>query len=318
MSLPSILSPHSVDGDASSTARVVPHRYLAKTLWLYASICHVLPLTGAVVAMFLLPWIQPGVIVGVLFAIFWALTLGVGISVGFHRLFSHRAFTAYPEVRVPIAILGSMAGQGPLIAWVALHRCHHQYSDRIGDPHSPWPQGNTVRESLRGFWHSHFGWVLCYDMPDPLFYCPDLVNDRLLSRTSRLFLVWFLLGLILPPLLAGLLIGTWESALAGFLWAGCVRVALTSQVTWCINSICHLFGRHPHDTGDHSKNLAWLAIPSFGESWHNNHHAFPGSAAFGHRVSQIDLGYIVIRILQKMRVVQNVKTPALQDSKKLP
>lgn len=301
------------DVTRDSKARTIPHKSVAKTLWLFVTLCHVVPLIGTFSAFGMLPWWRPSIASIVAMLVMWTLALGVGITVGYHRLFSHRAFQTFSPVRVFIAICGSMAGQGPLIAWVSLHRCHHQYSDVEGDPHSPWPNGASLREKLSALWHSHFGWVLCYDMPDPLHYCPDLIKDRAVSRASRLFLVWYLAGLIAPAIVVGLINMSWYSALEGFLWAGCVRVAVSSQVTWCINSICHFFGSHTHDTGDHSTNLAWLAVPSFGESWHNNHHAYPTSAMFGLRWWQVDLGYRLIRSLEVLGLAWNVQLPKFKE-----
>jgi len=293
----------------SSNARTIPHKSVAKVLRVFITLCHVVPLLGTVVAIGLLPWWKPSLASLAATLVMWALALGVGITVGYHRLFSHRAFQTFAAVRVLIAILGSMAGQGPLIAWVALHRCHHQNSDIAGDPHSPWPNGASLLEKSKALWHAHFGWVFSYDMPDPLFYCADLLKDRAVSATSRLFLLWYLIGLVAPAIVLGLISWSWYSVWEGFLWAGCVRVAVSSQITWCINSICHFWGSRPYDTGDHSTNLAWLSVPSFGESWHNNHHAFPTSAMFGIKWWQVDLGYTFIRCLKLTGLAWNVRLP---------
>jgi stearoyl-CoA desaturase (delta-9 desaturase) len=291
------------------TSRTIPHRMVAKTLGLYVTFCHAVPLLGTAVALLMLPWWKPSPTSIISTLLMWLLALGVGITVGYHRLFSHRAFQTYSPIRVLIAICGSMAGQGPVIAWVALHRCHHQFSDGLGDPHSPWPNGTSWTSKAKALWKSHFGWVLDYDMPNPLFYCPDLIKDKAVSKVNRLFLLWYFSGLLLPGLGIGFVTGHWYSFVEGFLWAGCFRVAMSSQVTWCINSICHYFGSRPFDTDDHSTNIAWLAVPSFGESWHNNHHAFPRSAQFGIRWWQIDLGYTVIRGLKLVGLAWDVQLP---------
>lgn len=303
-------------GNAPSTrlpeignSHTIPHKFLARTLGVYVTLCHVVPLAGAIAAVVILPWWQPTLLTIIATLVMWFISLCIGITVGYHRLFSHRAFTTFAPVRVLIGICGGMAGQGPLIAWVALHRCHHKHSDEAGDPHSPWPHGASLSEKLRALWHSHFGWVLTYDMPDPLYFCPDLIKDKAISRTSRLFLLWYLLGLFIPAMVVGALAGSWWSLLEALLWAGCLRVAVSSQITWCINSICHLLGSHPYDTGDHSTNLAWLSVPSFGESWHNNHHAHPRSAMFGHRWWQLDLGYTFIKFLSVCGLAWDVQTP---------
>ncbi|MCX7419172.1 MAG: acyl-CoA desaturase [Planctomycetia bacterium] len=290
-------------------SHTIPYRHLVGMRYSYVLLSHVIPLVGALTAIALIPWMPPTVLDIAMALALWALTIGVGISVGYHRLFSHRAFRTPTAIAVVITILGSMAAQGPLIIWVSLHRRHHQFSDAPGDPHSPWLSGPGLSGWLRGFWHAHFGWLLTHDMPDPLFYAPDLLKDKTLNRTSRLFLVWYLLGLGLPALIGGVVFQSWAAALTGFLWAGCLRVAVGLQLTWSINSICHLFGRHTHDTGDHSMNLAWLAIPSFGESWHNNHHQSPAAAAFGRRWWQVDLGYLFILTLKRLGMAQEIKPP---------
>lgn len=300
-------SPSNISGVLEN---VIPHKALAGKLFWYILFCHVIPLVGATAALGVLPWIAPTPAVLSVTTTLWCLSFGVGISVGYHRLFSHRAFETSKLLRSVIAILGTMSGQGPVIAWVALHRRHHQFSDLNGDPHSPLVDGKVPLSGLRGFWHSHFGWVLSYDMPHPMHYAPDLIKDRELCSINRNFLYWFLFGLVAPGCIAGYYDHSWRSVGLGILWAGCLRVAVSSQITWCINSLCHLLGKASYDTHDHSTNLVWLALPSFGEAWHNNHHASPASAAFGHRWWQIDLGYVVIQILAWCRLAWNVRPVA--------
>jgi len=238
-----------------------------------------------------------------LFAGMYWLTLGMGLSVGYHRHFSHGSFRASARVRRWLAVLGSMGGQGPLTYWVAVHRRHHENSDAPGDPHSPHLSGGT----LSGLWHAHFGWSLVSGMPNAAHYCPDLVRDPALLAISRGYRLWMLLGLLLPALVGGLVTLHWTGAVSGLLWGGLVRLFLSSNATWSLNSICHRFGSHPHRAHDRSGNVAWLALPTLGESWHNNHHAFPTSAAHGLRWWQLDLNWLCIRALAAVGLAHDVK-----------
>jgi stearoyl-CoA desaturase (delta-9 desaturase) len=238
----------------------------------------------------------------------YLLTLG-GLTVGFHRLFTHRSFQTTRPMQAVLGVLGSMAFQGPLFTWVGLHRQHHQYSDTPHDPHSPHTHGRGVRGFLRGFWHAHIGWAFA-PMPDGLGrYVQDLRRSRLLGAVSELFPVWALLGLLIPAAV-GLVFGGWGGALTGFLWGGLVRVLLVHHVTWSINSVCHLWGGRPYPGGDHSRNNFVFGVLALGEGWHNNHHAFPTSARHGLRWWQIDLSYYVIRLLVWLGLAWQVRVPA--------
>jgi stearoyl-CoA desaturase (delta-9 desaturase) len=234
----------------------------------------------------------------------------LGITAGFHRLFTHRAFEAAGPVQFALGVLGSMAFQGRLLEWVGRHRLHHQHSDRDGDPHSPHaPRRRGLWGRFRAFWHAHIGWALPPDPNDLDRYAPDLRKSRMLRVVSRLFLLWAVLGLLIPAAI-GYALGGWPGALTGFLWGGLVRVFLGHHVTWSVNSVCHLWGSRPHDSGDESRNNAAVAALSLGEGWHNNHHAFPTSARFGHRWWQIDPGYWLIRLLALAGLAWHVKLPA--------
>lgn len=238
-------------------------------------------------------------------AFMYALTI-TGITVGYHRLFAHRAFRAGAAVRAVLAVMGSMAAQGPVIHWVANHRRHHVFSDAEGDPHSP---HTPFRAGWRGFWHSHVGWMLTAAPSNPATFCKDLLHDKLIFRINRGYPLWVLLGLLAPAAVAGLVERSLYAALQGLLWGGFARVFLAHQVTFGINSITHLFGQRPFRTREFSTNNAWLALPSFGEAWHNNHHAFAQSARFGLLRWQIDLGWYVICALHAVRLIDEVKTP---------
>ncbi len=237
----------------------------------------------------------------------YALT-GLGITVGFHRLFTHRSFKTSRAMRAVLAVLGSMAVEGPVIEWVSTHRKHHSYSDQPGDPHSPHlDELPGWRGALRGLGHAHVGWMFRgKDMANPARYARDLVADRDLRFISRTFPLWVAVGLAVPFGLGLALTGSWVGGLTGLLWGGAVRIFLLHHVTFSINSLCHYFGRRPFSTDDESRNLAWLAPLSFGEAWHNNHHAFPTSAAHGLRRWQVDPGAWLISSLERCHLAWDV------------
>ena len=233
---------------------------------------------------------------------------GLGVTVGFHRLFTHRAFATTRWLRFTFVVLGSAAIEGPVISWVADHRKHHAFSDKEGDPHSPHvDHGVGLRGALRGLAHAHVGWLFIHTQRGAKRrYAPDLIKDPVVSFVDRTFIIWAVAGLALPFAL-GVAIGhTLKAGLTGLLWGGAVRVLVVHHVTYSINSLCHSFGRRSFATGDESRNLSWLALFSFGESWHNNHHAFPTSAAHGLRRWQIDPSAMVIRMLEKLGLAWNV------------
>ncbi|MHB1809535.1 MAG: acyl-CoA desaturase [Solirubrobacteraceae bacterium] len=247
----------------------------------------------------------------VVLAILYALT-GLGVTVGFHRLFTHRSFKAAAPLRFLLAVLGSAAIEGPLIEWVSNHRRHHQFSDATGDPHSPHHHGRGVSGALRGLLHAHVGWILKGDAAaTPERYAKDLLADPIARLVDRTFLVWLLAGLAMPFALGGALTGTVAGALGGLLWGGAVRIFLLHHATFSINSVCHFFGRQPYLTGDESRNVAWLALPTLGEAWHNNHHAFPSSARHGRSRWQLDPSWWTIAALVGCGVAWDVVEPSL-------
>lgn len=233
---------------------------------------------------------------------------GHGITVGFHRYFTHRAFRAKRWVQVTMAIAGSMAIQGPVVRWVADHRKHHRFSDRQGDPHSPWRYGSNVAALSRGFWHSHVGWLFDTQTSQRKF-APELCNDPVISGISRSFPAWVALSMLIPPIVGGLWGWSWQAAFWAFFWGSLVRVALLHHVTFAINSVCHITGARPFRTSDESRNVWWLAVPSLGEAWHNFHHAAPSSARHGVKRLQIDTSALVIRTMERLRWVHNVRWP---------
>jgi stearoyl-CoA desaturase (delta-9 desaturase) len=257
----------------------------------------------------------------VVFAVCYVLT-GLGVTVGFHRHLTHRAFKAKPWVRGTLAILGSAAIEGPVIAWVADHRKHHAFADIEGDPHSPHvDHGVGLKGALRGLFHAHMGWLFIHThRGNKERYAPDLMKDPLIRRIDRTFVLWVVVGLLFPFALGGLIGGSLDAALTGLLWGGAVRMLVVHHVTYSINSLCHFFGRKAFDTGDESRNLAWLAPFTFGEAWHNNHHAFPTSFEHGMKRWQFDPSRYVIRGLEKMGLVWDVVriSPERQARKAFP
>jgi stearoyl-CoA desaturase (delta-9 desaturase) len=242
-----------------------------------------------------------------IFGVLYVLT-GLGVTVGFHRLFTHRSFKTGPVVRGVLAILGSAAIEGPVISWVADHRKHHAFSDLPGDPHSPHvDHGSGWRGTLRGLAHAHIGWLFVHDQRGARDrYAPDLLADPVMRFVDRWFFVWAVGGMAVAFGLGGLIGGTWQAALSALLWGGAVRLLLLHHVTYSINSICHVFGRRRFATTDESRNVFWLSLITFGESWHNNHHAFPTSARHGMGRWEIDPSALVIRALARLGLAWDV------------
>jgi stearoyl-CoA desaturase (delta-9 desaturase) len=234
----------------------------------------------------------------------------LGITVGYHRFFTHKSFETPKPVAALLGILGSMAMEGPVIDWVGVHRSHHQHSDGDKDPHSPNHHGGGFVGTIRGLWHAHVGWIFRFRTANLERYTPDLRASRLIRVTSRLFPLWALLGLLLPALLGGLLTMTWLGALLGFIWGGLVRIFLVHHVTWSVNSVCHIWGSRPFKSHDHSRNNVIFGVLAMGEGWHNNHHAFPTSARHGLRWWQLDVSYITIWLMSKVGLAWNVRVPS--------
>jgi stearoyl-CoA desaturase (Delta-9 desaturase) len=243
----------------------------------------------------------------IVFAIMYVAT-GLGVTVGFHRHFTHRSFKAKQPVRATLAVLGSVAIEGPIISWVADHRKHHTFSDQEGDPHSPHVgHGGGFRGALKGLFHAHVGWLFIHTQRGARKrYARDLLADPVVSFVDRHFLAWALGGLVAAFALGWAIGGSFYAGLTGLLWGGAVRMLVVHHVTYSINSLCHFFGRRRFETGDESRNLFWLSLPTLGESWHNNHHAFPTSAMHGMRGWEIDPSALVIRGLEKLGLVWDV------------
>ena len=233
--------------------------------------------------------------------------IALGVTVGYHRLLTHAAFGSPPPVRYALAVLGSMAVQGPVIDWVADHRKHHAHTDEEGDPHSPHGHGSGFAGMVRGLLYAHMGWLLdTQGQARKRKYAPDLLEDRGMRAINRLFVPLALLGLLVPFALGWAIGGDLRDGLTGLLWGGLVRVFLLHHVTWSINSVCHFFGRRRFATDDHSTNVAWLALPSLGEAWHHNHHAFPRSSRHGLRRLELDPSAMVITAMERLGLARNV------------
>ncbi|HVW44436.1 MAG TPA: acyl-CoA desaturase [Amycolatopsis sp.] len=250
-----------------------------------------------------LNWLDLGLAV-----VFYVLAT-LGVTVGYHRYFTHGAFKAARPLRIALAIAGSMAVQGSVIFWVASHRRHHAFADRDGDPHSPWLFGTSAGALFRGFWHAHMGWMFRSEVTNYDRFAPDLVSDRDLRVVNRYFWLWITLSLALPAMLGGLLSWSWWGAITAFFWAGLVRIAFLHHVTWSVNSICHMVGNRPFASRDKAANFWPLALLSMGESWHNSHHADPTCARHGVLRGQIDVSARVIWLFEKVRWARDVRWP---------
>jgi len=244
----------------------------------------------------------------ILAAVFYAFT-ALGITLGYHRYFTHGSFKASRAMKIFLAVSGSMALEGSLDQWVADHRKHHKYSDEMGDPHSPWRFGTSRRAVAKGLYFAHVGWLFDESNTPIDKYAPDIAGDRDLRTISRWFPLVVITTLLLPALLGGLITWSWMGALTAFFWASLVRIALVHHVTWSINSICHVFGTRPFDSRDQSTNVWWLAVPSFGESWHNLHHAEPTVARHGVLTRQFDITAEILRVWERMGWVRDVRWP---------
>ncbi len=271
-----------------------------------------LPLVGCVVAAGLCwRWGFMGWLYVAMLVVGW-LTTGCGITIGFHRLLTHRSFETYRWVRLVFMALGALSVEGSPLVWCAIHRRHHELSDRPGDPHSPHLHGEGFFATLRGLWYAQAGWLFTgyWTKPELERYVPDLLADRALVLVDRLYYLWVITSLLVPTLIGGLLTLSWQGALLGLLWGGLVRIFVTHHITWSINSICHVFGKREFQAHDESRNNLLCGVLGLGEGWHNTHHAFPTSARHGLSWWQLDMSWLVIRTMQALGLAWNVRLPS--------
>ncbi|MGW7419008.1 acyl-CoA desaturase [Streptomyces sp. NPDC054813] len=299
------------EGDADTAAGVRPLLDAPQTaaagiaMWIFV----VGPLIGLVVAVPLV-WGRGLSALDVAMAVVAYLVSGFGLTVGYHRLFTHRSFKAKRGLRIALAVAGSLGVEGSPVQWVANHRRHHAFADREGDPHSPWRFGTDTRALLKGLLHAHIGWMLKRELSNRARFAPDITADRDLRLVGRLFGPLTVVSLLAPALVGGLVTGTWTGALTGFFWAGVMRMALLHHVTWSVNSVCHVAGRRPFASRDKATNFWPLALLSFGESWHNSHHADPTGARHGVLPGQIDPSARLIRMFEKLGWAYDVRWPS--------
>lgn len=269
------------------------------------------PFAGLIAAIILLWGVALDWSILIVFGVMY-ITTGLGITVGYHRYFTHKSFKTPRPVQFILGVFGSMAVQGPLLEWVATHRKHHQHSDDHHDPHSPHGHGETLMGVLQGMWHAHMGWLFDPPSRDLGRYVKDLKRDPLVRFVSRMFPYWVLLGLALPAALGLALTGTWMGALLGFIWGGLVRIFLVHHITWSVNSVCHIWGARPFRTHDESRDNPIVGVLALGEGWHNGHHAFPTSARHGLGWWKLDISYLVIRALGLVGLASDIRVPSAQ------
>src|SRR3954469_20554449 len=290
---------------------------MSKTHQLFNLSGVMLPFAGFVLALLLLwdTWVDWSSLAVML--VMYCLT-ALGVTLGFHRLLTHRSFATYKSVQYALAIFGSMAVQGPVMNWVADHRKHHAHTDQAGDPHTPHGHGSGFKGAITGLWYAHMGWLFEHSgTSEHRRYCRDLHEDRGMQLIHKTFGLWVVVGVAIPAAIGLAITGTWRGALEGALWGGAVRVFLGHHVTWSINSVCHFFGTRRFDVEDHSTNVFWLSVLSMGESWHPNPHTFPRSAFHGLKGWEIDPTGLVIRVMRRFKLAWNVVeiTPERQQEK---
>ena len=276
---------------------------------LTAIIAPLLGLVAAVYYSWLVGWMGWPFLA--LIAATWCVS-GMGVTIGFHRLATHGSFETYRPLRAIWMMMGALSIEGSPLVWCAVHRRHHQLSDKLGDPHSPNLHGTGLWNAFRGFVYGHCGWLLTthWSKPELKRYVPDLLQDKFLVWVDRFYYLWVLASLAIPALIGAAITQSWQGALLGILWGGLVRVFMGHHITWSINSICHMFGGRSYQSADLSTNNLLCALFGFGEGWHNNHHAFPTSARHGLAWWQLDVSWLTILLMQKLGLAWNVKVPS--------
>jgi stearoyl-CoA desaturase (delta-9 desaturase) len=275
----------------------------------------VLPFVGCLAAIILAwQWGFMGWLYVAMLVVGWLVT-GLGITIGFHRLLTHRSFDTYRWVKMFWMMCGALSVEGSPLVWCAVHRRHHEASDQTGDPHSPHLHGSGLWNSLRGLWFAQTGWLFTgyWSSPDLQRYVPDLLADKALVRVDKLYYLWVIASLAIPTAIGGLATLSWRGALLGLVWGGLVRIFVTHHITWSINSICHVFGRQEYEAHDQSRNNLLCGLLGHGEGWHNNHHAFPTSARHGLAWWQLDTSWLIIRGMELVGLAWNVRLPTPQQ-----
>jgi len=283
---------------------------IKKQLWHALYITNLIPAAGFVAAIaslffWRLHWME------IILLVTLYLFTEIGVEIGYHRYFSHKSFKTKKPVAFILGVLGSMSAQGPLFYWVANHRRHHPNSDLQGDPHSPYL--HTKKGwigKIYGFWYSHIGWQFDHDTPNTALFAKELMKDPFMRMINKNYYWWIGAGLLIPALIGWLAMGNVQGAIAGLLWGGLTRIFLVNHSTFCINSVCHMFGSQPFKTGDESRNNIFMVVFTLGSSWHNNHHAFPFSASNQLRWWQFDLSFWIIRLLQSVGLAWDIKIPS--------
>ncbi|WP_148282348.1 acyl-CoA desaturase [Corallococcus coralloides] len=293
--------------------RVVKSQQLERVQHIHTVVMTALGISGVVGSVLLSVLVRPMSGAGIATFLTFFFLVGMGLTIGYHRHFTHRSYKAVTPVRVALAVLGCMAGQGPVVFWVALHRMHHEFSDREGDPHSPNLAGTSRLQRLKGLFHGYIGWTVQHPVPNANFYARDLLTDKAVMWVNRRYYVWILLGLALPAGMGFLLTGTPYGALEGLLMGGLARMFALHNIIWWITSFAHVFGTRDYRSRDLSTNNAWLALPTLGESWHNNHHGYPTAAILTFRWWQVDISGMVIAVMEKLGLVWDVSRPTAAE-----
>jgi stearoyl-CoA desaturase (delta-9 desaturase) len=293
--------------------RTIASRSLQRQQHAHAFLAILVPLAGTVAAIYVALCVEPVAPLVLLTALIMYVLVGLGTAIGTHRHFTHGAFRAPDAVRVALMILGSMAGQGPVVFWVALHRMHHELADRDGDPHSPNLHGTSFLQRIRGIWHAWYGWTIKHEVPNANFYARDLLRDRLMMRVSNAYFIWVALGFVVPAAVCGAVLHSWLGALEGALWGGAVRMFAGHNAIYVITCVVHVFGSRDFECRDQSRNNGWFAIYTLGESWHNNHHAFPRAASLRMKWWQIDISGAVIKGLETLGWISQTWAPPPEE-----
>jgi stearoyl-CoA desaturase (delta-9 desaturase) len=291
---------------APKQRRVIHDPKLARRQHLHTGVLAGAGYAGVALALYLHFFVQPVSLAALCLFVLFYLGVGCGITTGYHRHFTHKGFNAPTPVRMLLAIVGAMAGQGPVVFWTAIHRMHHEHSDRPGDPHSPNLHGPGWRNKLRGLFHGFIGWTVKHPVPNTNFYVRDLMSDPAIMWVNRRYYLWLALGFALPAAAGGLLTGSVYGVLEGFLWGGLVRMSANHNMYWTISSLSHTVGRRDYAARDLSTNNSWIALPTLGESLHNNHHAFPRAAIFSLHWWQLDIGGALVALLEKLGLATDV------------